>query len=106
MSCLIDYFEPIRIRGLIRPKWLSLACRDTARRRCVAKAFDPRVAAGFIASSGEGGAKLFRRNFGEPLENLALGGYHWMAGNYMKYAADEAAFERKRRQTYQLTSMS
>ena len=32
----------------------------------VAMAYDPRFAIGFIGSSGEGGAKLHRRNFGEP----------------------------------------
>src|SRR5690606_38844863 len=41
----------------------------------------------FIGSSGAGGAKLHRRNFGELVENLAGGGaHHWMAGNYLKYA--------------------
>src|SRR5262249_31730766 len=40
----------------------------------------------FIGSSGEGGAKLHRRTFGELVENLAgQGGYHWMAGNFIKY---------------------
>jgi hypothetical protein len=53
----------------------------------VAMAYDPRFAIGFIGSSGAGGAKLHRRNFGELVENLASSGeYHWMAGNYLKYA--------------------
>jgi pimeloyl-ACP methyl ester carboxylesterase len=53
----------------------------------VAMAYDPRFAAGFIASSGEGGVRLHRRNYGELLENLAaLNEYHWMAGNFLKYA--------------------
>lgn len=53
----------------------------------VAMAFDPRFAAAFIASSGAGGAKLLRRDFGERVENLASSGlYHWMAGNFLKYA--------------------
>ncbi len=52
----------------------------------VAMAYDPRFANGFISSSGEGGAKLHRRNFGELVENLASSGeYHWMAGNFIKY---------------------
>ena len=34
-------------------------------------AYDQRFAIGFIGSSGEGGAKLHRRNFGELVENLA-----------------------------------
>lgn len=59
----------------------------------VAMAFDKRFAMGLIASSGAGGTKLFRRNFGESLENLAgSGAYHWMAGNYIKYSAEESSF--------------
>ena len=53
----------------------------------VTMAYDPRFAIGFIASSGEGGAKILRRKFGEQVENLAgTGEYHWMAGNFLKYA--------------------
>jgi hypothetical protein len=53
----------------------------------VTMAYDQRFAIGFIGSSGEGGAKLHRRNFGELVENLAGSGeYHWMAGNFLKYA--------------------
>jgi hypothetical protein len=53
----------------------------------VAMAADPRFAIGYISSSGEGGAKLFRRNFGEQIGNVAgTGEYHWMAGNFLKYA--------------------
>jgi len=53
----------------------------------VAMAYDQRFAAGLIASSGEGGAKLHRRKRGEQLENLAASGeYHWMAGNFLRYA--------------------
>jgi hypothetical protein len=53
----------------------------------VAMAYDERFAIGFIASSGAGGAKLHRRDFGERVENLASPAeYHWMAGNYLKYA--------------------
>ncbi len=49
-------------------------------------AYDQRFAIGFIGSSGEGGAKLHRRNFGELVENLTGSGeYHWMAGNFLKY---------------------
>jgi hypothetical protein len=55
----------------------------------VTMAYEPRYAIGFIGSSGAGGAALARRNWGEKLENVAASGeYHWMAGNYIKYAAD------------------
>jgi hypothetical protein len=53
----------------------------------VAMAYDTRFAAGYISSSGAAGAKLHRRNAGELVENIASSGeYHWMAGNYIKYA--------------------
>ena len=53
----------------------------------VAMAYDARFAIGFIGSSGAGGVKLHRRHFGEQVENVAGSGeYHWMAGNFIKYA--------------------
>jgi hypothetical protein len=53
----------------------------------VTMAYEPRYAMGFIGSSGMGGAALHRRRIGELLENVAGSGeYHWMAGNYIKYA--------------------
>ncbi len=59
----------------------------------VTMAFDQRFAVVLVGSSGEGGAKPHRRNFGEEVENLTgSGGYHWMAGNFLKYGAAEAAF--------------
>jgi len=62
----------------------------------VTMAYDTRFATGLIASSGEGGTKLHRRNWGEQVENLtASGEYHWMAGNFMKYGASEADFGSK-----------
>jgi len=52
----------------------------------VAMAYDPRFAIGFISSSGEAGAKLYRRNWGEQIGNIAASGeYHWMAPNFLKY---------------------
>lgn len=62
----------------------------------VAMALEPRFAVVLVGSSGEGGAKLHRRNFGEAVENLtAVGEYHWMAGNFIKYGASEASFGSK-----------
>jgi hypothetical protein len=53
----------------------------------VTMAYDPRIAIAFVSSSGEGGAKLHRRNWGELVENVAAENeYHWMAGNFLKYA--------------------
>jgi hypothetical protein len=83
-SRALDYFETdkavdakqVGIEGLSRYGKAAL----------VALAYDKRFAIGFIGSSGEGGAKLHRRNFGEQVENLTSSGeYHWMAGNFLKY---------------------
>jgi hypothetical protein len=84
-SRALDYFEndkavdakQVGIEGLSRYGKAAL----------VTMAYDERFAIGFIGSSGEGGAKLHRRNFGELVENVASSGeYHWMAGNFLKYA--------------------
>jgi len=62
----------------------------------VTMAFDTRFALVLVGSSGEGGAKLHRRNWGEAVENLTGSGeYHWMAGNFLKYGAAEASFGSK-----------
>jgi hypothetical protein len=62
----------------------------------VTLAFEPRFAVGLIGSSGKGGSTLHRRVFGEAVESLASsGGYHWMAGNYLRYAASAAGFGSK-----------
>lgn len=53
----------------------------------VTMAYDPRFAIAYVSSSGGGGAALWRRNFGEQIGNVAgTGEYHWMAGNFLKYA--------------------
>jgi len=60
----------------------------------VTMAYDERFAAGFSGSSGEAGASLYRRDNGEIVENIASSGaYHWMAGNFMKYAADPLGWD-------------
>ena len=84
-SRAIDYFETskdvdekcIGIEGLSRYGKAAL----------VAMGYEPRIAIGFIGSSGAGGAKLLHRVFGEQVENLASSAeYHWFAGNFIKYA--------------------
>jgi hypothetical protein len=96
VSCLIDYFEANADSGVDPTKVCITGVSRYGKAALVATAFDPRIAAGFVASSGAGGAKLFRRDFGELLENVAnRGEYHWMAGNFLKYAADESKFGKK-----------
>ena len=59
----------------------------------VTQAFEPRFNMVLVGSSGEGGASLYRRHFGEEVENLtASGEYHWMAGNFLKYGTAKSTF--------------
>jgi hypothetical protein len=58
----------------------------------VTMAFDQRFAVALVGSSGKGGATLLRRNFGEAVESLTGGEYHWMAGNFLRYGASDARF--------------
>jgi hypothetical protein len=53
----------------------------------VAAAFDLNFADADVSSSGAGGAKLMRRDFGERWENMASSGaFHWFTPNVMAYA--------------------
>lgn len=53
----------------------------------LAAALDQRWAVAYVSCSGEGGAKLHRHDLGESVDIVAWGGeYHWMAGNFLKYA--------------------
>jgi hypothetical protein len=57
-------------------------------------AYDSRFAIAYVSSSGAGGAKMHRRAWGELVENVAATNeYHWMAGNYLKYAADPLTWD-------------
>lgn len=84
-SRALDYFETdpavdakqVGIEGLSR----------YGKAAIVAMAYEPRLAIAFVGSSGEGGVKIHRRHFGEQVENVASSAeYHWMAGNFLKYA--------------------
>jgi len=56
----------------------------------VTMAYDERFSLGFIGSSGAGGAKLYRRDYGERIGNLAASGeYHWFAPNFLRYAGPQ-----------------
>lgn len=84
-SRALDYFQTdksvdakqVGIEGLSRYGKAAL----------VTMAYDQRFAIAFVGSSGAGGAKILRRTFGEQVENIASSAeYHWMAGNFLKYA--------------------
>ena len=91
LSRLIDYFGSQRDSHIDAKKVCVEGVSRYGKAALVAEAFDTRVAAGFIGSSGEGGAKLHRHIFGEAVENLAGGEFYWMAGNFIKYGASEPA---------------
>jgi hypothetical protein len=84
-SRVLDYFETDKN---VDAKHVAIEGHSRyGKAALVTLAYDPRFATGFISSSGEGGAKLHRRNAGELVENVASSGeYHWMAGNFIKYA--------------------
>ena len=84
-SRALDYLETEKAVDAIQVEIEGLSRYGKAA--LVAMAYDPRFAIGFIGSSGEGGAKILRRKFGEQVENVAsTSEYHWMAGNFLKYA--------------------
>ena len=84
-SRLLDYFET---DTAVDAKRVGVTGHSRAGKAAlVALAFDERFAIGYISSSGQGGAKLHRRKYGETIENVANTFYHWMAGNYLKYTA-------------------
>jgi hypothetical protein len=85
MSKVLDYFETDKAVDARRVAVYGHS-RD-GKAALVAMAYDERFLTGFISSSGQAGAKLHRRKYGEAIENIAATNeYHWMAGNYLKYA--------------------
>jgi hypothetical protein len=86
-SRAMDYFES---DPAVNAKEIGITGHSRfGKAALITMAYDQRFAIGFISSSGEGGAKLSRRNWGETVENLADGEYYWMAGNFLKYAGPE-----------------
>jgi hypothetical protein len=84
-SRALDYFETDRS---VDARQVGITGHSRyGKAALVTMAYDQRFAIGYISSSGEAGAKLSRRNWGEVVENVASSGeYHWMAGNFLKYA--------------------
>jgi len=84
-SRALDYFETDKD---IDAKKIGIEGHSRyGKAAAVTMAYDQRFAIAYISSSGEGGVKLHRRNAGELVENVAGSSeYHWMAGNFIKYA--------------------
>jgi hypothetical protein len=82
-SRALDYFETDKA---VDAKHVAIAGHSRyGKAALVAMAYDRRFAAGYISSSGESGAKLHRRNWGELVENVAGTG-DCMAANFLKCA--------------------
>ncbi len=84
-SRAIDYFET---DPAVDAKHIAIEGHSRyGKAAVVAMAYDQRMWTAYVSSSGEGGAKLHRRNWGEIIENVAgVDEYHWMAGSFLKYA--------------------
>jgi hypothetical protein len=84
-SRAIDYFETDKA---VDARHIAIEGHSRyGKAAVVAMAYEPRMWTAYVSSSGEGGAKLHRRNWGEIIENVAgVDEYHWMAGNFLKYA--------------------
>ena len=84
-SRAMDYFETDKV---VDARHVGIEGHSRyGKASLVTMAYDQRFAIGYISSSGAGGAALYRRNFGEQIGNVAgTGEYHWMAGNFLKYA--------------------
>ncbi len=81
LSRAIDYFETDRD---VDAKRLGVEGHSRYGKTALwAAAQDQRWAIVYASCSGEGGAKLFRRNYGETTDNIA--GSHWMAASFHKY---------------------
>ena len=84
-SRALDYFET---DPAVDAKQVGLEGHSRwGKATLLAMALDQRFATAYVSSSGEGGAKLSRHDYGEPLDAVTIPQeYHWMAGNFLKYA--------------------
>ncbi len=84
-SRLLDYLET---DASVNAKAVGLEGHSRwGKATILTMALDQRFAIAYVSSSGEGGARLHRRNYGEPLDAVTIPDeYHWMAGNFLKYA--------------------
>ena len=83
-SRLLDYLETDRS---VDAKQVGIEGHSRlGKTALVAMAYDPRFAVLYSSSSGEGGAKLYRHIYGEPLSHIERKFYYWMGGNLLKYA--------------------
>ena len=90
MSRALDYFET---DPAIDARRAAIAGHSRwGKTALLAGALDQRWAVVWPSCSGAMGASLEKRNWGETIDNVAgAGEYHWMAGNFLKYAGHWSA---------------
>ena len=85
-SRTLDYFETDKA---VDAKRVGLYGHSRwGKATLLASVLDPRFAIAYVSSSGQGGAKLHRRKYGETVNNVANTFYYWLGGNYIKYAGN------------------
>ena len=89
-SRALDYFETDKA---VNAKEVGVEGHSRlGKAALVAMAYDPRFAIVYSSSSGEGGAKLYRHIFGEPLTSLtSVSLYQWFDGNFLRYGGPKNA---------------
>lgn len=85
LSRALDYFETDKA---INKKQIGIEGHSRwGKTALLAAALDNRWSIVYASCSGSMGASLEKRNYGENIDNVAgAGEYHWMAGNFLKYA--------------------
>jgi len=83
ISRIVDYFETDK--GVDAKRIAIVGVSRLGKTVLWAGAHDPRIAMVIASCSGEGGAALSRRNYGETIKHLAVRYGYQFAGNYAKY---------------------
>ena len=88
-SRALDYFESDR---RVDARRVAVVGHSRGGKAALwAGAEDERIGMIIANESGEGGAALTRRNFGETLARITTSFPHWFAGNYKSFAGREAS---------------